>query len=361
MIARMNIGGPAVLVTQLLNELDRAQFETILITGYCENNEAEYAPLQHSTFPVHRVPSLGRGIRFLGDAKAMIDTRRALKAFRPDIVHTHTAKAGVIGRLSAFSLRRRPTIVHTFHGHVLSGYFSPRVTSAIAKLEAILAKITDRIVVVGDSIGTDLLKAGIGKPDQYVTIAPQVTMDDLPDRASARTELGLDQNKPVVAFVGRLTGIKRPELFLEVAEQLHALDLDIQFLVVGDGEQRQQLEAFAKENNLPVTFTGWLDDPRTAYAAMDLLLLTSANEGRPLTVLEALFTCTPVLATDVGSLRELDDPSLTLTRVDTDPRDFSQLAAKALSEANRSNVLQTTTLSHSSTSEHTKLYRQLKN
>lgn len=358
-IARMNIGGPAVLVTQLLNELDQDEFETVLITGYCEHNEAEYAPLSTSTINVQRVPSLGRGIKALGDVKALIDTRKALKKFRPDIVHTHTAKAGALGRAAAFSLRPRPKIVHTFHGHVLSGYFSPRITALIARLEAGLAKLTNRIVTVGDSIRDDLLEAGIGKPEQYVTIAPEVTITDIPNQRSAREHLGLDPNAPVIGFVGRLTGIKRPLLFVETAKNLHEQDPTVQFLIVGDGELRNELETFAQDNQLPVTFTGWLEDPRPAYAAMDLLMLTSANEGRPLTVLEALFLGKRVVSTNVGSLSEIEDDNLTLVPVAIDAPKLADVSLNLIDQRTDRKPKPGNSQSLGTTKQHESLYKSL--
>jgi glycosyltransferase involved in cell wall biosynthesis len=224
-----------------------------------------------------------------------------MRAFRPHIVHTHTAKAGVLGRTAA-KLARVPALVHTFHGHLLHGYFSPTVTRAVVETERLLARRTDRLVSVGERVRDDLLAAGIGKPGQYVVVPPGIWLPPAPSRTAARAALDLPGDGPVVVFVARLTAIKRPERFLEIARRLEPEHPTATFVVVGEGDRLADLQAGAPGN---VLFLGWRGDVEAVYAASDLVVLTSDNEGMPVSLIEAALSGVPAVATDVGSVREV--------------------------------------------------------
>lgn len=292
-IARMNVGGPAAILVQLLDELPGQA----LLTGEVEPGEADHLALRAPATPHTKVPGLGRSPRPGDDLRALAALTRELRRRRPDIVHTHTAKAGALGRVAA-RLAGVPHVVHTFHGHLLRGYFSPRITRAVVLAERALARRTDRLVAVGQQVRDDLLAAGIGQPDQYAVIPPGIAVPSPPSRAHARAALGLSPGAPVVATVGRLTAVKRPDRLLEVARRLP----DVTFLVAGEGPLLAPTRAQAPGN---VQFLGWRSDVEVVHAAADVALLTSDNEGMPVSLVEAALCGTPAVSTDVGSAREV--------------------------------------------------------
>lgn len=289
-IARMNVGGAAELVVQLLRGLP----DQVLLTGQVQEGEADHLELRAPGIPSTRVPGLGRSLRPGDDLRALAFLVRELRRLQPDVVHTHTAKAGVVGRLAARAAGV-PRVVHTFHGHLLHGYFSPTVTGAVVLTERGLARATNRLVAVGEQVRDDLLAAGVGRPAQYAVIPPGVDLA-APDRAQARRALGVEG--PVVATVGRLTQVKRPDRLLEVARLLP----EVTFLVAGEGPLLQRTRAAAPPN---VRFLGWRSDVATVYASADVALLTSDNEGMPVSLVEAALCGTPAVATDAGSAREV--------------------------------------------------------
>lgn len=292
-IARMNVGGPAALITQLLEGLPNQH----LLTGDVQDGEADYLDLHDLSIDFTRVPGLGRSVRPGDDLRALRFLVRQLRRLRPDVVHTHTAKAGVLGRVAARAAGV-PHLVHTFHGHLLHGYFSPHTTRAVVLTERMLARKTDRIVTVGERVKNDLLAAGVGLPGQYEAIAPGVTVATPPPQAQARAQLDLEEDKVVVAVVGRLIAIKRPDRLLEVARLLP----DVTFLIAGEGPLLEPTRLEAPTN---VRFLGWRSDVETIYSAADVALLTSDNEGMPLALVEAALCGTPAVSTDVGSAREV--------------------------------------------------------
>ena len=292
-IARMNVGGPAELIVQLLEGLPDQQ----LLTGEVEEGEADHLALRAPGTPFTRVSGLGRSPRALDDARAFAFLVAELRRRRPDVVHTHTAKAGALGRVAA-KAARVPAIVHTFHGHLLHGYFSPVVTGAVVGAERALALGTDRIVAVGAQVRDDLVSAGIGRREQYVVIPPGVRIATPPTKTAARAALGLPADAPVVATVGRLIAVKRPDRLLGVAARLP----EITFLVAGEGPLLEQTRRAATPN---VRFLGWRSDVEVVHAAADVALLTSDNEGMPVALVEAALCGTPAVATDVGSVREV--------------------------------------------------------
>lgn len=212
------------------------------------------------------------------------------------MVHTHTAKAGALGRLAA-AVAGVPTVVHTFHGHLLHGYFSPPVTRTVVLTESVLARRTDRIVAIGEKVRDDLLAGGVGRPDQYAVIPPGVSVAPPPTRAAALAALGL-AGGPVVASIGRLIRVKRPDVLMAVA----ALLPHVTFLVAGEGPLLEATRTTAPTN---VRFLGWRSDVEVVYAAADVALLTSDNEGEPVSLVEAALCDTPAVSSDVGSAREV--------------------------------------------------------
>jgi glycosyltransferase involved in cell wall biosynthesis len=333
-IARMNVGGPAVQVSGLMRHLPPLGFDQRLYTGWCGDDEADYLETQAPDVEATRIDGLGRAIRPGDDATALIQLAREMRDFRPHIVHTHTAKAGVLGRTAAALAGIGSATVHTFHGHLLHGYFSPRKTQAVTALERTLARKTDRLVAVGDQVRDDLLGARIGRPDQYAIIPPGLEMPPAVSRAEALREFGLSPDAPVVAFIGRLTAIKRPDRFIEVVQAVSAKRPDVQFLVAGAGDQADLVDQAAAD--LPITVLGWRSDVENVLAASDAVLLTSDNEGTPLSLIQAALSGLPVVATDVGSVHDVVVSGETGLLCDLDAQ---QLADAVLDVVNNPNTV----------------------
>jgi glycosyltransferase involved in cell wall biosynthesis len=303
-LTRMNVGGPAMQVATLLRGLDPDRYDHRLYTGHVADGEADYQRLCAPDVTLHRVSGLGRSPHLGGDASALADLVARMRGFRPHIVHTHTAKAGVLGRVAAM-LTRVPVLVHTFHGHLLHGYFPPAKTRLVTALERALARRTHHLVAVGERVRDDLLACGIGRADRYSVIAPGTTLPPLPDRAAARRSLGLPADAPVVAYVGRVTGIKRPDRLIATARQVrHALP-GTTFVVCGAGDRLDETARAAAALGDTVRFIGWRPDVHTVYAAADVVILTSDNEGTPVSLIEAALAGRPAVATRVGSVAEV--------------------------------------------------------
>lgn len=319
-IARMNVGGPALEISELIRGLDPVRFEQRLLTGWCADDEADYILTQAPDLSAKRIPGFGRAIRPTDDALAFPRLVTEIRAFRPHIVHTHTAKAGVLGRLAAKAALVNARVVHTHHGHLLHGYFGPRKTTALIQLERQLSRMTDKIVAVGNQVRDDLLAHGIGRPDQYAVIRSGVSLGTIPDQHVARRELGIPAGVTVVTMIGRLTQIKRPDRFAEVASLTKKQEASVHYLVAGGGDLEPYLRWRVDREQLPVTMLGWRSDLETIWAATDLALLTSDNEGTPLSLLEAALARVPAVATNVGSVSEVVENGVTGLLVDASPQ-----------------------------------------
>jgi glycosyltransferase involved in cell wall biosynthesis len=301
----MNVGGPAVQVSGLMRHLDQSLFEQRLITGYVGDDEEDFLLAQAPDVEAFRLSGLGRAVRPGDDARSLNALRRIVAEFKPDVIHTHTAKAGALGRVAAKTSHFHGRVVHTFHGHLLHGYFTPSKTKAVVLMERGLARISDALVAVGPQVRDDLLAQRIGRPGQYSVIEPGVALLEHPTKAQARLRLGVEPTGPVISVVGRITAIKRPDRMIEVISNLHAQVPGIQVLVAGDGEARTAAEQQAAALGLPVRFLGWRGDVETVLAASDLTLLTSDNEGTPLSLIQAALLGVPAVASDVGSVRHI--------------------------------------------------------
>jgi glycosyltransferase involved in cell wall biosynthesis len=304
-IARMNVGGPAVIVADLMRGLDSSRFEQKLITGYCADNEADYLETVATDVKATRIGGLGRSISPMADARAFLKLIALIRRENPDVIHTHTAKAGVLGRLAAILAGSRALKVHTFHGHLLHGYFAGWKIKLVIAIEKFLATRTDILIAVGNQVRDDLLEVGIGKAAQYKVFYPGLPAPADIDRDDARKAIGLDLNAIYCTFVGRLTQIKRPDRLLDVVAACQARGLDLHFLVAGEGELFESSKARAVEEKLPVTFLGWRSDIDQLFAASDLAILTSDNEGIPLTLIQAAFAGIPIVAPRVGSIADI--------------------------------------------------------
>ena len=324
-IARMNVGGPAMQAVTLMRGLPTAGFDQRLYTGFVENDEEDYIDLRAPEVEVHRVRSLGRNICLGDDARALAELVGEMRQFRPHIVHTHTAKAGTLGRIAA-SLAGVPVRVHTFHGHLLKGYFSPNKARLVTAVERALAKSTDRLVAVGSQVRDELLQARVGSPTQYTVVPPGTQLSPLPDREVARQQLGLPVTGPVVAYVGRLTRIKRPDRLIATARDVVEAIPDAQLLVCGEGDLLDEVSSDTSIDR-SIRLLGWRKDVETVYAAADVVLLTSDNEGMPVSLIEAALAGVPAVATKVGSVAEVVEDGYTGFLSPCDP---SELACRVI-------------------------------
>ncbi len=304
-IARMNVGGPAVQVTGLMRGFDVSAFEQRLLTGFCDEDESDYLETVAPDVAVTRIDGLGRSISPSADLRAFLKIVREIRAFKPDVIHTHTAKAGVVGRIASLISGHRSIRVHTFHGHLLHGYFGVFKTRIVILIEKFLAYFTHRLLAVGEQTMIDLLRAGIGNKKKFSVMSPGLELRTLPSRTVACDELGLDEKKIYCAFIGRITQIKRPDRFLDVVADAKRHDIPIHFIVAGDGKLLQECRDRARDEALPVTFLGWRSDIETVLAASDIVILTSDNEGTPLSLIQAGMAHIPVVSTRVGSVPEI--------------------------------------------------------
>ncbi|GAA4584428.1 glycosyltransferase family 4 protein [Planotetraspora phitsanulokensis] len=304
-IATMNVGGPATQVSGLCERLNPEEFDHRLYTGYVDGAEGDHLRLRGMPVPVHRIPGLGRFVRPIDDYRALLRLISAVRAFHPHIVHTRTTKAGALGRVAARLSGVGAARVHVFHGHHLHPH-SPRLKRSVyRRSERLLAPLSDRLVAVGPQVRDDLLAAGIGHPEQYVVIPPGVQLGPVPDRLTARAALGLPADAPVVAYVGRLARSKRPDRFAEVAGAVLGRVPDCRFLVCGSGELKEKVERSVRPMWDSFRLLGWRRDVELVYAAADVVMLTSDQEGTPVALVEAGMAGVPVVATRVGGVPEI--------------------------------------------------------
>jgi glycosyltransferase involved in cell wall biosynthesis len=304
-ISRMNVGGPAVQISGLMRGLDTASFEHKLLTGHCDENESDYLISTAKDINVTRIDGLGRSIKPIADIRALIDVIKIIREFQPDIVHTHTAKAGVIGRMASILSGHQSIRVHTFHGHLLQGYFSPWKTRVVVFVEFLLGIFTKRLVAVGSNVQRDLIHAGIGNKEKFLVIPPGLTLGEIPSSKSAKKTLNLDTGFFYCSLIGRVTQIKRPDRFLNVVEELVSRNINVKFIIAGSGELFKNTEKLIKEKSLPVLCLGWRSDIELILAASDIVILTSDNEGTPLSLIQAGMAGIPVVSTNVGSVSEI--------------------------------------------------------
>lgn len=302
-IARMNVGGPAILISELIKGLKAPSFESYLITGYCEPNEVDYLEANRLELKEIRINGFGRSISLIQDLRSLFQIARTLRRLQPDIVHTHTAKAGVIGRLTSIIAVPGAKRIHTYHGHLLNGYFSKFKTRLLILVERILAKKTDLILTVGNQVRSDLLKAGIGQSDRMFVTFPGIKVTEQTNREEIRKQLSLNESAVVLIYVGRLTKIKRSDRLIEAFKSASRELPELTLLMVGDGELRSVLEEQAV--GLPIKFLGWRTDVYGLMAASDIAILTSDNEGMPITLIEAAHLGLPSISTEVGSVADV--------------------------------------------------------
>lgn len=308
-ITRLNVGGPALQAMLLTDRLDRARFETLLVSGRPERREGSMLSLRPEPVRPVVVDHLRRSVSPLHDAMALATLVRLMRQMRPHVVHTHLAKAGMLGRVAA-RLTGVRVVVHTFHGNVLSGYFGSLASRTLLELERTLGRMSTRVIAISPQQLDELMRLRIA-PDRLELVPLGLDLGPFLDaeRGRLRTELEIAPGTPLVGVVGRLVAIKGVDLFLRAAARLASERGDIRFIVVGDGEERGRLERLSAALGLQerVRFLGWRADLPTIYADLDVVTLTSWSEGTPVSLIEALAASRPVVATAVGGVPDVLD------------------------------------------------------
>jgi glycosyltransferase involved in cell wall biosynthesis len=309
-IARLNVGGPALHVAYLTAGLAQRGYDTTLVAGTLARGEESMAFVADAKgVRVETLDELHREISPLRDARAILRLAQLIRRERPTILHTHTAKAGAVGRIAALIAgeARPPIVVHTFHGHVLRGYFGPVRTLAFRTLERWLARSTTSLIAVSPEVRDDLVALGVAPASKFTVIRLGIELEarvgsDDGRRAQTRRVIGLGPDAFVIGWVGRMTAVKRTEDVVRTLRKLVDLGVDAHLLLVGDGPDRDRLERHAHDLGVVrrCLFLGYQEDVARYYDAMDAVLLPSVNEGTPVSVIEALAAERPAVATRVG-------------------------------------------------------------
>lgn len=315
-IARLNIGGPAVHVSLLASRLP-ASYDPVVLTGEVGPDEGDmtYFAREQGIEPL-LVGGLGRELKPLRDLTLVWRLYRVFASERPVIVHTHTAKAGAVGRLAAW-LAGVPVIVHTFHGHVLRGYFGRVKTAIFGAIERTLARITDCVITLGEAQRREILDFGIGTPERSVAVPLGLDLQplvELPRRTGAlQRELGLPPETLLCGIIARLVPIKAHDVFVHACVKAARSNPNLHFAIVGDGELRGQVEKHVAEHELTnrIHFLGWRRELNPVYSDLDIVVLSSNNEGLPTTLIEAQAAGIPVVSTAVGSTAEILEDGVT--------------------------------------------------
>jgi glycosyltransferase involved in cell wall biosynthesis len=310
------MGGPALHVAYLSDGLRDRGYDTTLVAGSLALGEESMAVVaERLGVPIVTIPELHREISPLLDLRAAYRLADLIREVRPQILHTHTAKAGTIGRLAARLLGDAgpPIVVHTFHGHVLRGYFDPVRSTAFRLLERWLARRTTALIAVSPEVRDDLVSLGVAPREKFTVVRLGIELDERVGsdsdgpRADTRRALGIPADRFVVGWIGRMTGVKRTDDVLLAVRALRERGVDTVLCMVGDGPDRDAVERRAHQLGIvrDSLFLGYQEEVASYYAAFDALILPSANEGTPVSAIEALGGGRPVVATRVGGVPDV--------------------------------------------------------
>jgi glycosyltransferase involved in cell wall biosynthesis len=307
----MNTGGPAVFLDHLTSAMNQLGTQSTIAYGFCESNESDFTQTHTLTAQLIKINTLHRSLNPLDDLRSFRSLRRTITEIKPDLINTHSSKAGVLGRLAAKSVNKKMPVVHTFHGHLIYGYFSRYKSWVFTLIEKIMDKYTDAAVAVTGETKQSLTNLGIGKQLLWRVIQIGIPVKNM--------RLKPGQNEVFsLLWVGRFTDIKNPQYALEVIKHLSKMSPNnFALTMVGEGELFSNIKA--KASNLPVTFTGWLTDAFENISNFDLLLVTSKNEGLPLVMLEAANYGKPTISNNVGGVSEFISNNQTGYLTEFDP------------------------------------------
>lgn len=310
-VSRMNIGGPSRHVVLLNAGLDPTRYDTLLVTGTEGSTEGSLRDLAEAEgIRVETVPELGREISPLSDARTLMKLYRLMRRERPHVVHTHMAKAGFVGRVAA-KLAGVPVIVHTFHGHVFHGYFSPRKTEVFLTMERACARMSNRIVTISPRLQQEIAAYGVTSPERISVIPLGFDLAKYAavqrDSGAFHQALDLPAQATLIGAVGRLVPIKNISLLLRSLVIARRAEPNLHLVLVGDGEMRAALAAESKTLGLQdaVTFAGWQRDLPLVYADLAAVVISSDNEGTPASLIEAMASGCPVISTSVGGVPDI--------------------------------------------------------
>ena len=292
-IARLNVGGTAQYITELVRGLKGSKYEVLIATGHVQGAEVE--DLIAKELSIVRIAAMGRKVSLFADLRARGELKKVIYKYQPDLIYSHTFKAGLLSR----SLKNGIPKIHAFHGHLLS---EPELKGFRLKLvifiERVLAKRSRALVTVGKRVAEELLEKKVGKATQYRSIAPGVREIELEEREAARRSLGIeDETRPVLVWMARVTAVKAPLRVIEIAKGIP----EARFLLAGGGDLLEAVKRNAPKN---LTVLGW-QEANKIWAVADLALSTSENEGMPVALIEAQLAGIPVVAVDVGSVAEV--------------------------------------------------------
>lgn len=298
-IARLNVGGTAQYIGELTHGLKEHGYEVLVATGFVQGAEVEDDVA--ATLPIHRIENLGRKISLSDDWQARKELKELIDTYQPDLIYSHTFKAGLLVRAIKTSVPR----IHAFHGHLL---YEPELTGwkvrLVVAIERFLASKAKVLVTVGENVAAELVAEKVGKEANYVSIAPGVRPLELKERLDARRELGIeDEARPIVVWMARVTAVKAPQRALDVARAIP----EARFLLAGGGDLVEEVKRDLPSN---LTYVGW-QPASTMWAVADVAISTSENEGMPVALIEAQLVGIPVVAIDVGSVREVIQDRLT--------------------------------------------------
>jgi glycosyltransferase involved in cell wall biosynthesis len=330
-IARLNVGGPALHVAYLTAGLAPRGYDTTLVAGTIARGEESMAFVADAhNVHVETLGDLHREISPVRDLRAIVQLAQLIRRERPTILHTHTAKAGAVGRIAALLARgaRPPIVIHTFHGHVLRGYFGRVKTFGFRTLERWLARTSTALIAVSPEVRDDLVGLGVAPASKFAVVRlgidlPRRVENDDAQRREARRQMGLRDEAFVVGWVGRMTAVKRTKLVVRALQDLVARNVDAFVVLVGDGPDRDQLERYAHELGVikRCLFLGYQEDVARFYDAIDALVLPSINEGTPVSVIESLAARRPAVATRVGGVPDIVRDGIDGFLVDADDGD----------------------------------------
>jgi glycosyltransferase involved in cell wall biosynthesis len=295
-ITRMNQGGTARWLDQISGELSDVGWQSVIVSGVVGKSEVEDESF-HRLQGI-RVTSLGKGKGPVNDLRAFIELRRIIMSVEPDIINTHTSKAGVLGRIAGFSIpERKKRVIHTYHGHLLYGYFPKPITWVVVIIEKLMSNITDEFIVSGKSVCEQLVDVGIGAEDKFSVINPGVKNPLRIEKTIARSRFGIPAESIVVGWMGRFEDVKAPNRVLELAGHFPG----VIFLMAGTGKLFEEIKSLAPSN---LILPGW-SDANQIWSATDIALLTSLNEAQPIALIEAGLLGIPSVADDIGSVSEV--------------------------------------------------------
>lgn len=298
-IARLNVGGTAQYIGELVRGLASSQFQVLVATGHVQGAEVEDEIV--NDIPLVRIPAMGRRISLVSDIKARRQIKQVIREFQPDLIYSHTFKAGLLCR----SFKSDTPRAHAFHGHLLSDPEFQGFKSRVGVwIERFLAKKSSVLVTVGERVASELLQEKIGSANQYHSIAPGVQEIFLVEKDKARELLGItSESRPIVVWMARVTHVKGPERVVDMARAIP----EVRFLMAGGGDQLGDIKKIAPSN---LTVLGW-QSAAIMWSVADLAISTSFNEGMPVALIEAQMAGVPVIAVDAGSVAEVVADKLT--------------------------------------------------